>query len=554
MLGMARKCWNIKKILPQASVLAKARSISEVFAQILLNRAIGENEIDAFLNPALDFLHDPMNLPDMPLAVRKIKDVLQKGKKILVAGDYDVDGVTSLAVFNEFIKDFPGQYEFYIPHRVHDGYGLSKDAVEKAREFGASLITAFDCGTNSTAEIELAKSLGIEVVVVDHHSPQDGFNAPHAFVNPKRKDSSYMFRDLSGAALAFKLLQALTGKDCFEALDLVALSIVCDVVPLKGENRSMLKHGMEVLRSSKRPAIKALCAAARITQENLTSFHLGFILGPRINASGRVAHAKEALDLFITQDPGEALTIAQRLCEYNDLRKNIEADILKQAEAIAQRATVEDYAIVAAGDNWHPGVLGIVASRLCEKYFRPAFVISFGENGGKGSGRSPENVNLVETLDYCAAALTEYGGHKKAAGIVLSKENLPLFKQRLNDFIRANAGKDAVASINVDCELDFTAINDDFLDELELLKPLGEDNPKALFATCGVTKKASAKKVRSGYSIWLTHKDHTYEAAIYDAGLVEIMDYAASFDILYSLEYNTYHNEPRLTIKDVRLP
>ena len=550
---MARKNWKINELSLQAHALAKARDISPIFAQVLLNRNIGESEIDAFLNPALDFLHDPLTLPDMACAVAKIKEVLQKGKKILVAGDYDVDGVTSLAVFNEFIKDFPGQYEFYIPHRVHDGYGLSKDAVEKAREFGAALITAFDCGTNSTAEIELAKSLGIEVVVVDHHLPQDGFNAPHAFVNPKRKDSTYPFRDLSGAALAFKLLQALTGKDCFAALDLVALSIVCDVVPLKGENRSLLKHGMEALRVSKRPAIKALCASARINQDNLTSFHLGFILGPRINASGRVAHAKEALDLFLSQDTSQALTIAQRLCEYNDLRKNIEADILKQADAIARLATADDHAIVAAGDNWHPGVLGIVASRLCEKYYRPAFVISFSENGGKGSGRSPENVHLMKTLDYCACALTEYGGHKKAAGIVLSKENLPLFKQRLNDFIRDNAGKGEVASVNVDCMLDFNHIGQDLLDELELLKPLGEENPKALFAAFGVTKKSAAKKVKTGYSVWFTHNDRTYEAAVYDAGVLEIIDYAARFDILYSLEYNTYHNEPRLTIKDVRL-
>jgi single-stranded-DNA-specific exonuclease len=550
---MSSKSWNIRELSNEAIKLAVEQKFSPIFAQILLNRNINADSLGAFLNPSLEALHDPFDLPDMDKAVEVIKGTLNRGAKILVAGDYDVDGVTSLAIFHEYIKDYPGQYQFYIPHRVHDGYGLSKEAVDKAREFGAGLLVAFDCGTNSVVEVEYATMHKIDVVVIDHHHPQDDFNLPLAFVNAKRKDSAYPFSELSSGALSFKLLQALTGKINYEALGLAAISIVCDVVPLVGENRIILKQGLDQLQGSQLPAIRALCEAVKIDQSSLSVFHLGFVLGPRINASGRVAHAQDALDLFLSDDIIDARAAAVKLCEYNVLRKAIELDIFKAAD-ISAAVTPQCAAVVACGDNWHPGVLGIVASRLCEKYERPAFVISFDGDIGKGSCRSIDGLHLMDALSACGTLLTEYGGHKKAAGISLHKDNVDEFKLKLNEIIKNyHVGESADVAINIDARLSFADVNLVLVHELEQLKPFGEGNPKALFAAFDVLKKSTPRKIKFGYTVWLSCGGFTYEATFYDEDFVALLEGGEKFNILFNLEHNTYHNTPRIALKDIQI-
>jgi len=281
---MKRRIWKVKDLNVEASALASKYNFSPFLIQILLNRDISENNFDSFLNPGKNDFHDPKLLPDIENAVSRIKQAAKDKEKVLVFGDYDVDGITSLAIFHEYSKKFPEVFSFYIPHRVKEGYGINKEAILRAKEEAVTLLIAFDCGTNSVGEIELATSLGIDTIVVDHHYVGSNPSKPLAFVNPKREDSHYPFSDLSTGALSYKLLQLLTGSDCLETLDLVALSLVCDVVPLKGENRSLLREGLEVLKKSNRLAIKALCDTTSLKQENIDTFHIGYILGPRINA------------------------------------------------------------------------------------------------------------------------------------------------------------------------------------------------------------------------------------------------------------------------------
>jgi len=551
---MKRRIWKIKEFTPQAGLLGKKHNLSPYLAQILLNRNIEEKDFNSFLTNTSDSLNSPFLLPDIKKAVKRIRKAVETKEKIMVVGDYDVDGVTSLAIFNEFIKEHKELFAFYIPHRVNEGYGLNAEVIERAKDEKRTLMVAFDCGTNSLEEIKLARSYGIDTIVIDHHHPKEELNDAYAFINPKRSDSGYPFKDLSAGALAFKFLQALTEKDCKDMLDLVALSLVCDVVPLKGENRALLKEGLKMLRQSKRPAIEALCKVAKIRKENISTFHIGYILGPRINSSGRIASASDSLEMFLSENYENVLSIAAKLQEYNAKRKTIEMNILKEAEQKIEENVSNDYAIVVSGENWHSGVLGIVASRLTEKYYRPSFVISFSDALGRGSARSIHSVHLMEALNECANSLSAYGGHKKAAGLEIFKEGLEDFKERINTYIKNNTEPaDLVPILDIDLELGFTCIDVGLIDEMGLLEPFGEENPKPMFVSRSVSKKSMPKKINSGYSVWLTDGQKTLEGAIYDKELLEVIEYADSFDVAYSLDKNNYHNEPLLVVRDVRL-
>ncbi len=550
---MRRKNWQIKEIDPQTKQIAQRKEVSVFLAQALLNRGINQDEFDSFLNPGINYFHSPFLLPDIDKGANRIKEAVEKREKVLVFGDYDVDGIMSLAIFHEFSKKFSGIFSFYIPHRVKEGYGLNREAILMAQKEGVSLIIAFDCGTNSKEEIELAKMLSIDIVIIDHHHPKEGLTDSFAFINPKRKDSSYPFSDLSTAALSYKLLQVLTKNDCKDTLDLVALSLICDVVPLKGENRALLKEGLAVIRQSNRPSVKALCQIAGIKQENIDTFHIGYILGPRINASGRVAHAKESLELFLSEDKARVDELAVQLGEYNRLRRNIEAQILKEAEQKINDNIREENTIVVSGDKWHPGVLGIVASRLADKYYRPSFVFSFDEGLGVGSGRSIHSVHLMEVLDKCADSLIEYGGHSKAAGVQIEEQNLDNFKEKINSLIEENLSpQDFIPVLTIDAQLDFCDIDTTLALDLEKLKPHGEANREPLFMARNIFKKGDSKKISFGYSLWLSDGEKVFEGIVYDKDLLEIIEYCESFDIVFSLQMNTYHNIPKLIIRDCR--
>lgn len=552
---MKRKLWKLSNPDPRVPALAQKYSLSPHLIQVLLNREIDESGFEPFLNPSAIHFHDPMLLPDMEKGIARVKQAVKNKEKIMAFGDYDVDGITSLAIFNEFAKDFPGQFTFRSPHRVEEGYGLSGKAVKEAIKEKISLIIAFDCGTNSPQEVALAVSRGIDVVIVDHHSVGSDCAKAFALINPKRPDSKYPFLELSSGALSYKFLQALTGRTCYEELDLVALSLVCDVVPLKGENRALLREGLKVIKASSRMSIKALCKAGSIRQENIDTFHIGFILGPRINASGRVAHPEHSLQLFLTEDREEADSLALKLGEYNRQRRDIEAQILKEADEKVSDKAQESSAIVVSGDGWHPGVLGIVASRLVDKYRRPSFVISFDGDIGKGSARSTENVHLLRALDKCCGQLLTYGGHSRAAGVELARNRIDDFREKINSIIQEESlPEDFISGFDIDAVLSLEDVSRDFAWELEKLTPYGEANPKPLFAAYKLSKKSKPKKAGTGFSLWLSDSRRTFEAMVYDKDALEVVNQADSFDIVFSLQMNYYHNSARLIIRDCRLP
>ena len=550
------KRWCIKKLTPQAIEAAKRFNLTPITTQILFNRQVEEDNFLSFLNPSLSSLHSPSLLPDIDLAYERIQQAIKKGEKIFLVGDYDVDGITSLAIFYEYIKPAGGKFSIYIPHRVKEGYGLNKETVKFAQREGASLLICFDCGTNSLEEIEFAKSLGIETIVVDHHQPKEGRNKPLAFINPKAKRSKYPFKELSSGGITFKLVQALKGSNCWDLLDLVALSVICDIVPLQGENRILAREGLKWLRKSERPAIKILCESSGVKQENLDVYHIGYILGPRINASGRVAEAQESLAIFLTPDTNSIKNRVGRLQRYNTQRKEIERFILKEAETKAEFYLQNDYVLIVEGDNWHEGVLGIVASRLTQKYHRPTFVIGFKGEKGKGSGRSITKFNLVEALNKCQSYLLSFGGHRKAAGIEILRNNIENFRKEMNIIAKKNlSASDLVPNLDIDLELKLENINSQLLEELEKLKPFGEENPTPLFLTKGLSLKQPPTKINGGlFSLWLSDGRFTYEGKFYESnGFRDILTYGKEFHIVYTLEKNRYYNTPRLVIRDVRL-
>ena len=546
-----RKEWKIKKFSEKSLDLAKKYSLHPITIQLLLNRNIKEEDFSSFLNPQMRNLFSPFLLPDMDKAVYRIKEALEKKEKIVLFGDYDVDGITSLLIFYDYLKDSSFSFSFYIPHRLEEGYGLNKEAIKKIKKEKASLLICFDCGTNAYEEIEEAYNLGIDTIVIDHHTPKKNLNLAYAFVNPKRSDSSYPFKDLSSAALTFKLVWALKEKIPLHLLDLVALSIVCDVVPLKGENRILLKEGIKWLRSGHREEIELLCRSARLNLQNLTPYHIGYILGPRLNACGRISSALKVLNFFLTKDKNEKKNLAYQLEEYNQQRRKIEIEVTEEAEAMVNE---EDFVHVLYKERWHPGVLGIVASRIAEKYWRPTFVVGINQMIGRGSARSIPQVNLVEVLSLCQKYLITYGGHRKACGFKIYESNLEAFKEEINSIV-----KDKLNGVfprpfwEIDMKIKFKNLNFKLLEEIKKLEPFGEENNLPLFLTQKVFLKSSPKKEGGKYQLWVSDNELTMEAVIYDKELIDFVNYNSSLDIIYSLEKSFYPNQIRLVIKDIRL-
>ncbi len=553
---MALTTWLIDQLHPEAHPLGDAYNLNPILVHILLSRGVKPEEFHSFLHPSLDDLYSPYLLSDMHRGVERLRRAIGEGERIFLFGDYDVDGVTSLVILHEYLKHTPVHPEFYIPHRVEEGYGLNTGAIDEAKEKGCTLMICVDCGTGADQELKYAREAGIDVIVLDHHTPKKEYYPPYAFINPKRYDCDYPFNELSSGGIVFKFVQALSGRDCFELLDLVALSVVCDVAPIKSENRIFLKEGLRILRENGRLALNILCKTTKIKPENIKPYHLGFILGPRINACGRIASAHEVLDLFLTEDTEVIREIAQKMNQYNTRRRSIESDIYKEAEALIEKEFKQDDVLVLASEGWHQGVLGIVASKLADKYGRPAFVIGCEHNRGKGSARSIAGFHIMDALGECQDYLMAYGGHKKAAGIEILESHIEPFRKKINEVLKEYSKQnDLRPQLQVDAPLRFDDITSEFLADLERLSPFGEENRPPLFVTRGVIPKTPAQKSRyTMYSVWLTDSELTYEAIFYQRnGFLDLVNYGKPLDIVYSLERNHYHNSFRLVLKDVRL-
>jgi len=477
-----------------ASAQSKALALSPLLACLLINRGIDTPEKAAvFLSPSLrQGLRSPLLFPDMPRATERLLRARAGGERVCVYGDYDVDGVTGSSQLLLFLRELGMQPDLYIPHRTREGYGLNSQAVKLIADRGTKVMVTADCGATAHAEISLAQSLGIDVIVCDHHHVPEQRAPAYAVLNPMEKECAFSFTGLSGAGVVFYLLMGLRMRlreqgeaqvpDLRRYLDLVTLGTVADLVPLVEENRVLVTHGLREIERSQRPGIRALKEVSGDAE--VSSSYIGFRLGPRINAGGRLAEAQKAVELLTTTDMERARALATDLDQENRARQGIEEKILNQAIAMisAWPDLAERRSIVLSSDEWHPGVIGIVASRLVERFHRPTVLIALDGVRGKGSGRSPKAFHLYEGLKTCADLLEGYGGHRQAAGLSIKANQVAALAERFETVARARlSAEDLVPVTEVDAELDLSLLDARTMSEVRRLEPYGQGNPEPIF-------------------------------------------------------------------------
>jgi len=557
------KEWRVKSADPlQQKTVSDALNVHPIIAQLLANRQImSVSEAQSFLDPQLASLHNPFLLTDMDRAVARIEQAKEREEKVLIYGDYDVDGVTSSALLRRTLKHAGINAVNYIPHRMEEGYGLNNSVAEYARSQGIHLIITVDCGINAFEPIAGIMALGIDVIVIDHHEP-DGDRIPPALavIDPKRPDCLYPFKHLSAVGLVAKLAQALLGHIPEEDLDLVAIGTVADVVPLRGENRTFVKLGLPLIERTAKSGLRALLEIAKISGKKMKPYYIGFILGPRLNAAGRMDSANISLDLLLCEDPVAAQALAKSLDEHNQSRQKMQLSVVEEAIAMieAEPALKESRIIVVAKEGWHKGVLGIVASRIVEKYYRPTVVISVEDGLGTGSARSIEGFHLHEALTSCAAMLDNYGGHKRAAGLRLKHENIGAFREAINSFAgEILSGLDLVPVLDIDCEIPFSYIDMDLVEIIASMEPHGEGNPTPVFCSRGLTvKSVPAVLGRDTLKFWLTDGTRTISAVGFGmAHLKDALKLGSRVDVAYNLGIDDWNKAPavQIVLKDIKL-
>lgn len=540
---------------------SKELGISKIAAQLLINRDIHTiPEAEKFLNAKLEHLLDPYSFSEMRLAVNLIKEAAKNKERVMVYSDYDVDGVTSLVLLKNTLSKMGLDVTHYIPHRVKEGYGLTKNIAKIAKEQKVKLLITADCGTNSLSAIEELRAANIEVILTDHHEPV-GVDSTHhasAVLNPKLKSSNYKFRELAGVGVAYKLCQALTADPMEEDLDLVSLGTIADSVPLKGENRIIAKEGLKRIFRTQRLGLKTLIETSRIQNREITPDFVSFILGPRINAAGRMDSAEISLNLLMSQERQEALRLAKTIEAYNRQRQKIENEIMVQAQDLIDKEVnfKEHKVMVVAKEGWHLGVLGIVAAKLAEKFYRPAILISLNDGLCRGSGRSIKNFHLFEGLLECRQLLDNFGGHQHAIGMVIPENNIDEFRNKINLFARENLNiQDLIPSMDIDMELSFSELNMDLILEMKKLEPFGVGNPEPLFYTKNLMLKGQPRLYsRDTLKFWVTDGDLTYSAIGFGMGaLLESLVNAEKLDLVYFPKIDSWQGQesPILEVKEI---
>ncbi|MBW3661359.1 MAG: single-stranded-DNA-specific exonuclease RecJ [Gemmatimonadetes bacterium] len=483
-----------------ARELAAALGLPPAIGELLVRR--GHDSLGrarAFLEPSLDELHDPFLLRDMDVAVERIERAIEAGEPIVVYGDYDVDGITATALLVRYLRWRNAEVGYYIPHRIEDGYGISSEGLEALAARGTRLVVTCDCGITAVREVVRANAAGLDVIVTDHHEPGDTLPPAVAVLNPKREDAGYPDRGLAAVGVAFKLCEALETavgrgrKTVRGALDLVALGTIADLVPMTGENRILVRYGLERLGRTRNAGLRALLERTELGGAAPTAWQVGFVLAPRINAIGRMESAERGVELLLTDDPIEAERIAGQFEEVNTDRKQADRRLLAEALRLVERSYDPDEhrAIVLAGRDWHPGVIGIVASRVVERFHRPTIVISLDEDGGgRGSARSVSGFHLLEALTACRSHLDGYGGHRYAAGLAIRHASVDPFREAFQAYARETLRDDQlVPALTIDLEVPLTAIDGAFFSALGRFAPYGPGNPEPVLAIGGLCSR-----------------------------------------------------------------
>ena len=550
--------------LLQQGLLMKELSISSTTAQILINRSIRTPEqAQFFLQPSLVKLHEPMLMKGMREAVYRIRQAIRQKEKILVYGDYDVDGISAAALLTLVLKKLKADVNCHIPSRMDEGYGLNSKSVKLIYKKGIDLLITVDCGITAIPEINELNALGVYTIITDHHTPEENLPDAGVILNPLQKGCNYPDKCLAGVGIAFKLATALLDKDdhwLYEQLDLVCLGTVADVVPLVGENRILVKNGLDELTHTKKQGLKALIGEASLSGKNITSYFVGYILGPRINAAGRLGSPQTSLDLLLTDDPEQAKRLAKALTGENRNRQKMEELVLKQAVARVERDIdfTNQRVIVLEDELWHKGVIGIVASRLVDKFHRPAVLISMDGNEGRGSCRSIKNFNLFNALSDCSEYLKNYGGHSYAAGLTIEKSRLGDFRKKINAIANDTMlTQDLVPCIKVDAEIPVSTLDKSLLEELDRLSPFGIGNPKPVFVSRNLKIRSGPHALRrSTVKMWVTDGKVTAEAIGFN--MVDFMPsdpVNQKVDIAYTCDLNEYKGitSIRLQLKDLHV-
>lgn len=565
--------WNYLPISTEqaeaSQQLAQDLGISPVLGRLLVERGINTvSEAKKFFRPQLPDLHSPFLMKDMDIAVERLNLAMGRKERILIYGDYDVDGTTAVALVYKFIQQFYSNIDYYIPDRYNEGYGVSTKGVNYAAETGVKLVIVLDCGIKAVEEIAYAKEKGIDFIICDHHVPDEVLPDAVAILNAKREDNTYPYEHLSGCGVGFKFMQAFAISNGIEfhhlipLLDLVAVSIASDIVPIMGENRILAFHGLKQLNTNASVGMKAIIDVCGLTDKEITVSDIVFKIGPRINASGRIQNGKEAVDLLTEKDFATALNKASQINQYNETRKDLDKSMTEEANKIVAglEGLADRRSIVLFNEDWHKGVIGIVASRLTEIYYRPAVVLTRTDDLATGSARSVSGFDVYKAIEHCRDLLENFGGHTYAAGLSMKAENVEAFTKRFEEYVAEHIlPEQTSAVIDINAEIDFKDISHKFYSDLKKFNPFGPDNAKPIFCTHNVYDYGTSKVVgREQEHIKLELVDNKSNnvmngIAFGQSSHVRFIKSKRSFDICYTIEENSHkRGEVQLQIEDIK--
>ncbi len=565
--------WNYKSPTPEeeraAKELGDKLNMSPILTQLLIRRGITtESAAKRFFRPQLADLINPFLMKDMDIAVDRLNDAMGRKERILVYGDYDVDGCTAVALVYKFLQQFYSNIEYYIPDRYDEGYGVSKKGIDYAKETGVKLIIILDCGIKAIEEIAYAKQQGIDFIICDHHVPDEVLPDAVAILNPKREDDPYPFKHLCGCGVGFKFMQAFAKNNgipfsrLIPLLDFCAVSIAADIVPVVDENRILAFHGLKQLNQNPSIGLKAIIDICGLSNREISMSDIIFKIGPRINASGRIENGKESVDLLVEKDLSAALNASKHINEYNEQRKDIDKQMTEEANQIVARLESQKHrsSIVLYDENWKKGVIGIVASRLTEIYFRPTVVLTRDGEFATGSARSVTGFDVYSAIKECRDLLVNFGGHTYAAGLTLKWDRVKDFRQAFQKYVEEHIQPEQTeANLNIDAQIDFKDITKRLHNDLKKFSPFGPGNPKPLFCTLNVYDYGTSKVVgREQEHIKLELVDSKSSnvvkgIAFGQSASARYIKSKRSFDIAYTLEDNVFkHNAIQLQIEDIR--
>lgn len=556
------KKWEIYKTNEEkVEELQKKYKLNRLLSILLTNRGITEEaEIEKFLNPKRSDFYDPFGMPDMEKAVERILNAIENKEQIIIYGDYDVDGITSVTVLKSFLEERGIQVNVYIPNRLNEGYGLNKTAMEEIAKQGNKLMITVDCGITAVEEVEYAKKFGIETIITDHHEPAEELPKAIAVVDAKRKDNKYECRNLAGVGVVFKLIQALSiklkldQKEYLKYLDIVCVGTISDIVPLTDENRVIVKLGLKLVEQTKNLGLKEILQSCGYSKINSTTISFG--VAPRINACGRMGHQEEALNLLVSKEEKEVKKLTQKINEYNKIRQEIEKNIYNEAiEQIEKERNDNKNTIVVFGKGWHHGVIGIVSSKITELYFKPSILLCEEDGECKGSGRSIPGFDLHEALMECNDTIEKFGGHAMAVGININKEKIEEFKEEFEKIAKEKEVDKIIPILNLDAEIKLDDVNKEMVDSLKELEPFGEANKMPIFAFRNL-KIDSIRSLSDGKHLKLSVKDNKniINAIGFNMGtLTDTYRIGDRVDIAGNLEINSFNgvDSIQINIKDI---